>query len=422
MNSELIEVTIEKLVEGGQGLGILPDGKKIFVWNALPGETLGVRLIKRRSSYAEGIAETVIKASAERIVPLEANYLATSPWQMMTFAAENAYKQQIAEDIFTQAKVALPTFKLVAAQYEQDMFHYRNKMEYSFWGDDDGIHLALHHRGSHGKQIVTSSAIAMPQIDAAGNALCQQLTALGARAGDLKTLIIRATRSGGVAASLFVKQEVFPKLTLPAELQGLRVYFSNPKSPASVRTKLLQEMGEVLLHDTLLGQPFIYDADSFFQINVPIYEQALAQIKAESSEPVVVDMYAGVGSIGLSVATEAVELIELDMATAAMATQNAETSRLNATVIQTSAEQALEYITNDKPVIFDPPRAGLHQKVVDRVLEVRPARVTYLSCNPVTQARDLSLLQDSYEIVYFEAFNFFPRTPHIETLAILRRR
>jgi 23S rRNA (uracil1939-C5)-methyltransferase len=259
----------------------------------------------------------------------------------------------------------------------------------------------------------------MPGIDAAANALCMELGKLHIRAGDLKTIIVRSSQKHEVVAGLYVKREDFPELAMPGELKGLRAYFSNPKSPASVRTKLLQESGDVLLHDSLLGQVFTYDVDSFFQVNLPIYEHALERIRQFNQAPDIVDMYAGVGSIGLSVAGKSVSLVEIDPATSAMARQNAADFSLNTEVIETSAEKALDYVTADKPVIFDPPRAGLHDKVAERVLEVLPPQITYLSCNPVTQARDIAKLQANYDIKYFEAFNFFPRTPHIEALAIL---
>ncbi len=413
------EARIDKLVEGGQGLGTLPDGKKVFVWNALPGETVRVRLIKQKHSYAEAIAEDIVQASTERIEPKDENYLATSPWQIMDFDAENTYKQQIVADIFQQAKVAIPDFSLAT---KGSAYGYRNKIEYGFWGDDAGLHLASYRRGSHGKQIITGCSLTMPGIDAAASSLCTQLHTLQMRAGDLKTIIVRSSQNGALVASLYVKREDFPSLELPNELQGLRVYFSNPKSPASVRTNLLQESGDVHLHDTLLGRSFIYDVDSFFQVNLPIYEQALTRIHQYNQFPAVVDMYAGVGSIGLSVAGKSVATVELDPATAAMARENAHNTSLEAEVFETSAEKALDHITSDRPVIFDPPRAGLHDRVVERVLEVLPPHITYLSCNPVTQARDLARLQEKYDFTYFEAFNFFPRTPHIETLAVLRHR
>lgn len=439
----LPRVTITKIVEGGQGLGTLPDGKKAFVWNALPGEVVGIRIIKDKRSYVEAIADEIITACPERIEPLELNYLATSPWQVLDFDVENKYKKQIVEDIFSQANVPLPVFLLAAVsgkaapvspkveaefisagamENPPGVFHYRNKMEYSFWGDEAGLHLAMHTRGSHGKQIVEGSKLAMPAVDKGANSLLAQLQKLAIRAGDLKTIIVRSSQNGETAASLFVKTVAFPKLALPVELKGLRVYYSNPKSPASVRTELLQELGDCVLHDELLGKTFTYDVDSFFQVNIPMFELALQQIKEHCAEPELTDMYAGVGSIGLSVAGKAVNLIELDQATAAMADINAQNSGLNVSVIEAPSEKVLEYITPDRSIIFDPPRAGLHDKVVDRVLEVKPPKIVYLSCNPVTQARDLAKLQESYLIDFFEAYNFFPRTPHIETLAVLIRR
>lgn len=412
------EVIIEKLVHGGQGMATLDDGRKVFVWGALPGEKVAIRVIKAKKSYAEAIAEQVIEASPQRIAPRESNYLATSPLQIVDIATENAYKEQIIEELFVQAHVAIPAFTVQAAG---DDWHYRNKMEYSFWGDDDGLHLALHNRGSHQKTIVQGSELALPALDAGARAVLAELRKLDIRAGDLKTIIVRCSQKGDVAVSLFTKKTTFTELSLPDGVKGLRIYHSNPKSPASVPTKLLYEVGDATLVDTLLGMPFTYDVDSFFQVNIPIFEKALQAIRQHGVTDNLVDMYAGVGSIGLSVATKQVELVEVDPATVAMARLNAEESDLEVEVVQAPTEKVLESIVSDKTVIFDPPRAGLHDKVVSRTLEVMPPKIIYLSCNPATQARDLALLQQGYKITHFEAYNFFPHTPHIETLAVLER-
>lgn len=417
--SELVTVSIEKLVHGGQGLGSLPDGRKIFVWNSLPGETLRVRIIKNKRSYAEGIAEEIITASSERVEPQEANYLATSPWQMMSVAAENTYKKTIVEELFTHEKVQLPSLGVVV--HDDRTLHYRNKMEYSFWGDDNGLHLALHQRGSHGKQIVSGSALAMPQLDAAANAVLTELQKLHPRAGDLKTMIVRVNQKGEAVAAIFTKLPKFSKIDLPSGVKGIRVYHSNPRSPASVPTELLYQLGDVTLQDSLRGKTFTYDVDSFFQVNVPIFELALASITSHCSEDPT-DMYAGVGSIGISVAKQGVRLVELDAASAAMARINLQASGLEGEVVEAASEKATEYITRDGPMIFDPPRAGLHAKITEAIEEIQPPQVIYLSCNPATQARDLKVLEDSYTISHFEIFNFFPRTPHIETLAVLDRK
>ena len=413
-------VTITKLVHGGQGLGELADGRKIFVWNALPGEVVTVRVIKQKRSYAEGIAEEIVTASADRVEPEETNYLSTSPWQIMSYQAENKTKKLIVEELFAHEKVTLPKFGDVT--HDDRQWQYRNKMEYSFWGDDDGLHLALHVRGSHGKQIVEGSKLAIEALDKGANSIVRQLSTLHSRAGDLKTIIVRCNQKGETVAALYTKLEKFAKLELPPELKGLKVYHSNPKSPASIPTELLYELGNTRLEDPLLGITFNYNVDAFFQVNVPVFELALKAIKQAVTADDITDMYAGVGSISLSVANNSVDLVELDPASAEMAIENADGSGLDSRVLQTSSEQALDYISDTKPVIFDPPRAGLHHKVVTAVLETKPPQIIYLSCNPATQARDLALLQETYEIKQFEIYNFFPRTPHIETLAVLTRR
>lgn len=417
----LQQVKIEKLVHGGQGLGTLADGRKVFVWGALPGETVGARITKGKRSYAEAIAEEIVEPSSVRVEPREANYLATSPWQIVDFAAENDYKSRIVQELLVQAHVKAPDFG--PATSAGDDWHYRNKMEYSFWGDDDGLHLALYNRGSHRKSIVQGSTLALPAIDEAATAMLTELNRLGVRAGDLKTIVVRCSQDGQAVVSLFVKPETFVEPELVPPLKGLRIYHSNPKSPASVPTRLLYQKGDAQLTDTLLGKPFTYDSDSFFQVNIPVFEAALSRMKQYcQASGQLVDMYAGVGSIGLSVASKSVKLVELDPATAAMARVNAAASDLQTEVVETSTEKALDYITADQPVIFDPPRAGLHDHVVARTLETQPPQLLYLSCNPATQARDLAKLQAAYDITYFEVFNFFPHTPHIESLAVLVRK
>lgn len=420
-------IRIEKLVHGGQGLGTMADGRKVFAWNALPGELVRGRIIKKKKSFLEMIADEVVEPSEERIQPEEPNYLATSPWQIMKPEVEDEYKRAITQELLTQAHVHVSDAGLrlgaTTADSTYGFYGYRNKMEYSFWGDDDGLHLALHNRGSHQKAIVAGSKLALPAIDAGALSIVTQLNNRGIRAGDLKTIIVRCSQKGEAVGALFVKSEDFPALQLPAELRGLRVYFSNPKSPASVPTKLLQELGDATIHDHLLGKQFTYDVDSFFQVNLPVFEAALAQIKAACHNERIVDMYAGTGSIGLSVASRDVDLVELDPASAAMARINATASGLTARVIEAPAEaDPASYIAGNSTLIVDPPRSGLHQKVIDAVLAAKPPKIFYLSCNPATQARDLALLQESYTTQGIEVFNFFPRTPHIESLAILTPR
>ncbi len=407
-------VVIDKLVHGGQGLGTIEDGRKAFIWKALPGETVKARITKKKKDFVEGVAEEIIVKSQQRIDPKESIYLATSPWQMMTLEAENRAKKAIVVETYKREGVELSDFELLSDGKE---FEYRNKMEFSFYGDDDGLHYAFYNRGTHQKQIVQGSMLALPAINNAAQNLLIELNKLELRAGDLKSVILRTTQAGKTVGALFVKLTEFPGISLTKGLTGLKIFHSNPRSPASVATKLLCTLGETELSDNLLGINISYDVVGFFQVNLPVFEMALKQIddytgKSDNK----VDMYSGVGTIGIPIGGTKT-LVELDQANVNMARQNV--GSLEIDVVQASSETALEYIQADSCLIVDPPRSGLHKDVVNRILEQKPKKVCYLSCNPSTQARDSALLLEQYKITTFEVYNFFPRTPHIESLVVL---
>ncbi len=411
-------LTIEKLVHGGQAIGTLTDGRRAFVWNALPGETVNLRVTKSKSSHIEGVAEEILKPSPDRQVPRDEAYLSTSPWQITTFESENTYKQEILTETMRREHVDYSgDIPMVAGQQE---WHYRNKMEYSFWADDNGLHLALFNRGTHGKIIVPGSSIALSAVDTTANQIVAVLNKHGIRGSQLKTVVVRSNQAGQTVAALFVKDESFPKLEeLEATAQGVVVCYSNPKSPASVLTRELYNYGDTSLGDTIGDKLIHYDVHSFFQVNVEIFNQALGAIKRAVGEAAYIDMYSGVGTIGLGIGGAGL-LIESDVHNCAMARQNSDSTNIQ--IIEAPAEQALEYIDGEHVLVVDPPRAGLHGKVTDRILEVLPPKLIYLSCNPITQARDLALLQGKYNIASITGYNFFPKTPHIESLAILELR
>jgi 23S rRNA (uracil1939-C5)-methyltransferase len=131
-------------------------------------------------------------------------------------------------------------------------------------------------------------------------------------------------------------------------------------------------------------------------------------------------MYSGVGAIGLSIPSTEL-LVESDANNVVWAKKNTGRER-SAEVVHATSERALEYIDSDRILIVDPPRTGLHKDLVDRIIDVLPPKIIYLSCNPSTQVRDLSILNKSYNIDSITGYNFFPRTPHIESLAILTKK
>jgi 23S rRNA (uracil1939-C5)-methyltransferase len=419
---ELItEVTTTKLVHGGQALGVDTEGKTTFVWGALPGEKVSVRITKNKKSWAEGIVEEVIDAAKFRIAPEEPEvYLGTSPWQIMGYAHENTWKQTIIEEVFAGEKLELTWAPFVAPK---DRYSYRNKMEYNFWWNEGRIDLALHARGSHRKIAVVGSKLASDAINEAGIKLVEFLNKHEVGGKDIKSAIIRSTVAGEVGMAVYLKERATG--TLPwadIDVSVLRVYYSEPKSPASVPTDLLLNLGGDQLTDTLLKRQFSYSVEGFFQVNVPVYEEVIKKMKKfVTAKDDVVDMYAGVGSIGMSLPHKTLVSVELDKFSSEQAAINAGDDKSVKTVLGES-EDALDYIEDDKVIIVDPPRAGLHQKVINQLNAKAPKKVLYLSCDPSTQARDVRLLVDGgYKVIYAGGYNFFPATPHIESLIVLER-
>ena len=415
---QTFEVKIDKLVHGGQGIGVLSGGKKALVWGVLPGELVLFNVTKNRSDYVEGVVLEVIKPSKLRIEPKDKSYLSTSPWQVLDYGYENLQKTEILAETFARASVDYS--KKINFLAPKNDFYYRNKMEYSFFGDETGLHLALFDRGSHHKQIINGSSIARPEIDVVANEICRILDQNNVRAGDLKSLILRCNDSGEVVCALFVKTAEFLVLEeLKNVPKGIIVVHSNPKSPASVRTKDLYKFGDISLSEIINGTKIYYDVFSFFQVNLEIFMLALDDISQAVNDDPVVDSYSGVGTIGLYL-KNAVSLVEIDENNIFWAKKNAKNSNIK--VIHASSEKALDCINPDNTYIVDPPRAGLHANLIQRFIDIKPPKIIYLSCNPSTQARDLNLLQPHYEIDQITGYNFFPRTPHIESLAVLIKK
>ncbi len=423
-------VRLEKIVGGGQVLGQLADGRKVFVWGGLPGELVTVQITKKKSKYAEGIVTEVLEPSSERVEVSEPeSYLSTSPWQIMSFDAEQRYKAQSIQEAFELHHVTLPGETEVFT--DGRMFGYRNKIEFSWWwsNETNQLDLAFFRRGSHGKIPVEGSKLARDEINAAAVRTRDLLRSNGIEARSLKTLLIRTSQQGSIVAQLYVKDEDFAPFTQEEleqlGLSGFELIYSNPKSPASVITKRLQQWGNVVLSDTILGVPFSYAAEGFFQINLPVYEQALQDMRewVEADKPTM-DLYSGVGTIGLTIGGRHVTLVEVDEHAVREMRQNiaALGREGEAAAVLAASEQALDYISGEACIIVDPPRAGLHEDVVERLLKEAPQRIIYLSCNPVTQARDVARLLQKYDILAHKGYNFFPRTPHIEHLVILGRK
>ena len=415
------------IVGGGQAIGELPDGKKVFAWGVLPNDTATIKQTKKKANYIEAVATKISKKSPERTTPLDPDsYLSTSPWQIINFENESHYKAALIEEAFELHNIVLPNPITIFTDNKSS--HYRNKIEYSWWWDkeDKKLDLAFFRRGTKGKVPIEKTSLAMPAISRASINVRNTLRARGVEAFSLKSLLIRANQANQVIAQLYVKDEDFPSLShdelSSLQVDGFELIYSNPNSPASIITRRLQQYGLKSLTDTLLGTPFTYATEGFFQINIPVYEQTLKDMSEWiTKEAPVVDLYSGVGSIGLTISGEDVTLVEVSEHAVKEMKNNIK--KLNkskcAKAILAPSEKSLDYVNQDATIIVDPPRAGLHKDLIKTLLEKQPHRIIYLSCNPVTQARDIALLAKVYGIREHKGYNFFPRTPHIEHLVIL---
>ncbi len=379
-------IKVEKIIPGGQALGTEESGKKIFFWNALPGETVDeFKATKIKANFTEAVALKIINESKSRVNPKDDCFLSTSPWQIVNYDYELELKKSLVVENFREHGIKIEPPEIFTDGRD---YFYRNKMEYALYFDNEKnkISLAFHARGSHRKIPIESSSIERPEIFAAAKKIVDDLNDRHEEARKYQSLLLRCNQKGEVSGGLFENRKPHP-------------VFKN-------------------LNDTILGQEYSYSPNGFFQINLPVYEMALKEIKKHIKTEKVLDLYSGVGTIGLSVARDKnLTLVECDKTAYNEMVKNCKIT--NATAILDKSENVTNYIEPDQTVILDPPRAGCDKKLIDKLLEVAPKKIIYLSCNPATQARDVKLLLEKYRIETVKTFNFFPHTPHIENLIVL---
>jgi len=395
---EPFEITVEELHPSGYGTAT-HNSRSAAVWNSLPGEKVIAKQTGKKKGHIIAIAQEILAPSPERIAPLEDHFLSCSPWSIMTWEAENRYKGTVAD--------------------ENKQIGYRNKMEFSLTRDDDGrTSLAFFERGRRRKTAIDGCVLAAPQINATAKQVAEWINSKNINPDDLKCLMLRSDAAGRVIAGLYSKTKEIPK----PDAANLQVIYSDPRSPAALMTEIVYPAREEVLTDIVGGSELSYGLSSFFQVNLPVFQLALEDIKTYV-EPgnKVLDLYCGVGTIGLALAraADSVELVDVVADSIDFANRNIDLNGIkNAKAILSPAEKITELITEDKLLILDPPRAGLHPKLIKKILEAKPGRVIYLSCNVATQARDLGLIKDVYAIKSQKLYNFFPRTPHIEGLCV----
>ncbi len=425
-----LTITVERMTHDGAGEGTSEVGP-VRVFGMLPGE-VGIVDAHKKHGIFVGVLRELIKSSPSRKNPEELHFLSCSPWQVMDYPLQLSLKLDLLTSLFGFYDDA-PKPTIVPA----DKFYgYRTKVEFSFT-DRDGdvprpLALAFHERGGGSRRLALESGCALisDSMNSVALEICKRLRELGYTSRDLKTLVVRESKSSGaMIAILFAKKEEIARFDV-SDIKGLTgfiVFHSTEKSPASVPTKELWREGSDTLTEDILGAPITYSWDSFFQNNIPLFAKALTAMKAVISKDAnVLELYSGVGTIGLLLTDKAkrVHGVEIVEGAVESAKKNAERMGVTNYVAECIPAEKMDarLLDGREVLVLDPPRSGLHPKVIGMILEKQPKQIIYLSCNPETQARDYSALAALYSIASITGYDFYPETPHVESLVILNLR
>jgi 23S rRNA (uracil1939-C5)-methyltransferase len=445
---EELELKIDSLAFGGNGVARL-DGFVVFVRAGLPGDTVRARVTKVQRRHAEAITTEVLEAGPQRVEAPCVHYPACGGcrFQDLAYEAQLAAKHAWVEDSLRRiAGIAEPPLEPIIAA--EELFHYRNKMEYSFASSDEGPVLGLHRAGRWDEVLglercwLTTdlgNGIRNAMQDWAREEHLQAYDQSTAE-GYLRHLVIREGRNTGQALvqlvthvrERFDRERLIEVLTAFPEVRS--IHWSINDTPAEI-TNLPSELiwGDEAIEEELGGLRFRVRPNAFLQTNTRmaerLYELARKEAALTGSETVY-DLYCGIGTIGLSLAEHALTVwgIEISEESVACAIENAELNSIgNAAFFAGNVGQVLrdlrERAGDPDVVIVDPPRAGLAGKALKRLGELAAPRVVYVSCNPTTLAGDTKRLVEEYgyTLIRTSPLDMFPHTPHVESVSLLTR-
>jgi 23S rRNA (uracil1939-C5)-methyltransferase len=442
----LLDLDVDALAYGGNGIARLQAGADgrgyvVFVGGAVPGDRVRAVVTKRKRGYAEARTLEVLEPSPDRIAP-RADHPG-APWQVLPYERQLAVKQEQVHDALTRIG-HLEGFVLDDIVPALEPWRYRNKLEYSFGSDDAGeLVCGFHAPGSwHEIVPITDCLLASERSNAAREqvlAWCrgQGLQAMDRRtqAGMLRNLVVReGRRTGELQVRLVTGPGELDGASLAAAVDCEGLMWTRTDALAETtqggRTELVA--GAPALEEELCGLRLAISPLAFFQTNTEMAERLYAVAAALAGLhgwERVYDLYCGIGTVGLSVAARAGEVWGLEIVEEAVADAIANARRNeidNARFFAGDVRLALRELTAEagRPdvCLVDPPRAGLSQKVVRRIIEAAPRRIVYISCNPTTLAPNAAQLVDAgYVLRRVAPVDMFPQTPHIECVALLER-
>lgn len=465
----LQNVTISQYAAEGKSLAKI-DGKVIFVERTIPGDVVDVQLTKNKTSWAEGFPINFVSYSVDRVQPFCQHFgtCGGCQWQMLPYPLQLQFKQQqVAEHLQHIAKIPIPEILPIIGCETQTK--YRNKIEYTFSNKrfipneefkelkKQGVDInqfgngfaGFHARGVFDKIV----AIKQCHLQAEPTNIIRETIAqyclqnqisfydIKTHEGFLRNCMIRITTTGEIMVNVVVgynNKELIEALMNHVLQQVPSIttllYTVNTKLNDTIyNLEPVIFFGKGYIEETLGNYRYKISPKSFFQTNSKQGEKlyAVTQAFAElTGKEIVYDLYCGTGSIGIFVSQQAKKIIGVETVEDAIedAKLNAQLNNLQHTHF--FAGDVIKVCTNDffakhgKPhvVITDPPRAGMHEKLVEKLLEMEAPIIVYVSCNPATQARDIALLHAKYEVTKIQPVDMFPHTLHIENVIQLKLR
>lgn len=422
------ELKIEKLANSGEGVGFL-EGKEINVFGAFPEELILARPISRKKKVWKAELLEVLKKSEGRRAEKESHYLSCSPWQTISEKKQLEYKKGIVIKAFKKEHGDIfPNPEIVASK---EKYHYRNKIEFSFTEIDGVLHLAFHKRYRFGLYSeLFSCCLAAEKINKVSQAVLSQLRKRNIKKEQLKNLLIRySIKEDKCLVALFVVDKSIKPFSLTNDdIVAWHIIYSDPLSPFIKTTEILFSKGNDFISERIAGINLKYYYDSFFQINPSDFEAIIDFLKINiKKNKILLDLYSGVGTIGLSLAKsfEKIYLVEFDERASRLSLENASLNKIfNVKVYGGEAEkqELNRFLAPEDTLIVDPPRSGMHPKAIKKILDILPFSFIYVSCNPFTQVKDIEGFLEKYNILSWRLFDLYPQTPHLESVIIFEKK
>ena len=447
-NGDELDLSIESLAYGGNGVA-RHDGFVVFVRGGLPGDRVRARVTKVKRGFAEGVANAVLEPSSDR-VDAQCRHFGTCGgcrFQDLAYEVQLTQKaQQVRDALVRIGRITDPPLEEIVAA--ASMYGYRNKLEYSFSGDENGVQLGFHRAGRWDEVVDIEECLLTTDL---GNAIRLAVRAWareeqlapydqGTGEGYLRHLVVREGRNTGQALVVLVTApgEQFETgyfvdiLRRFPEVRSIHWAINDtPAEQTNLPTKLL--WGEDAIEEEILGLRFRVRPSAFLQTNTEMAERLYGlarEFAGLTGAENVFDLYCGTGTIGLALAPDARAVwgLEISEEAVACAIENAELNGIeNAKFFAGNVGQTLEELAEKAGVadvvVVDPPRAGLAGKALRRTGALAAQRIVYVSCNPTTLASDVQVLRDDYgyELVRCRPVDMFPHTPHVESVSLLTR-